>query len=330
MIRWPDIQNLARLIALSCILGTAAFTAASADQLAKHSDQFGSHERQRTLVIGRVSQHPEKHMAALTQMARYLASKLDHLGISEGAAVVASDNREMIKLLQDGHVDVVSETALSALLFEDEADAEILLREWKNGVAGYHTVFFARADSKIRALSDLNGGKIAFEDPGSTSGYILPLAALNHVGLHVVQLESPSSPAPADGVGYSFAHGELNTAIWVQRGLMCAGVMSNRDWIDRVRAPEVIKNELVAFHRGPSFIRSLLVVRQGILADVKVELKNILLNIHEDSNAAAVLSKYNKVTQYDEISGDAAQQLVEARLVYKFVRSAINWMKPAG
>ena len=48
----------------------------------------------------------------------------------------------MIKLLQDGHIDIVSETALSALLFEEEAGAEILLLEWKKGVAAYHTVFF--------------------------------------------------------------------------------------------------------------------------------------------------------------------------------------------
>ena len=41
MIRWPDKQILARLIALSCILGTAAFTDATADQLAKHSDLIG-------------------------------------------------------------------------------------------------------------------------------------------------------------------------------------------------------------------------------------------------------------------------------------------------
>ena len=330
MIGWPDYWSVARQIALACVLATAPFAAAAADQLAEHSDLIGSQEREHTLIIGRVSQHPEKHLAALTQMARYLASKLGHLGFSEGAAVVASDNQEMIKLLQDGHIDIVSETALSALLFEEEAHAEILLREWKNGVAAYHTVYFARADSGIRSLSDLNGCKIAFEDPGSTSSYILPLAALNRIGLQTVELANPKSPAPANGVGYSFALGELNTAIWVQRGLMCAGVMSSRDWIDVVRAPEVIKRELVVFHRGPSFLRSLLIVRQGIRAEVKVELRDILLNIHKEASAATVLSKYNKVAQYDDITGDAAQQLVEARKIYKFVRAALNWMKPAG
>ena len=117
--------------------------------------------------------------------------------------------------------------------------------------------------------------------------------------------------------------------MWVQRGLMCAGVMSNLDWIDSVRAPEIIKRELVVFHRGPSFIRSLLVVRQGLRADVRADLRKQLLNIHEDSSAATTLSEYNKVTRYDEISGDVAQHRVEARSVYKFVRTALNWMKPA-
>ena len=329
MIGWPNNWSVARQIALTCALATAPFSAAAADPLAEHSGLIGSQEREHTLIIGRVSQHPEKHLAALTKMASYLASKLGHLGISKGAAVVASDNHERIKLLQDGHIDIVSETALSALLFEEEAGAEILLLEWKKGVAAYHTVFFARTDSGVRTLSDLNGCKIAFEDPGSMSGYILPLATLNSVGLQAVELANPQSPAPATGVGFSFSGGELNSAMWVQRGLMCAGVMSNLDWIDSVRAPEIIKRELVVFHRGPSFIRSLLVVRQGLRADVRAGLRKQLLNIHEDSSAATTLSEYNKVTRYDEISGDVAQHLVEARSVYKFVRTALNWMKPA-
>ena len=150
-----------RRIALSCLISATPISAsAAADHFSEDSQLSGVQAGPRTLVIGRVSQHPEKHAQALTDMARYLASKLGHHGITDGAAIIAPDNAQMIKLLRDGTVDVVSETALSALLFEEEAGAKILLREWKKGVAEYHTVFFTRADSGIRTLADLRGRKI--------------------------------------------------------------------------------------------------------------------------------------------------------------------------
>ncbi len=321
--------RMLRWIAMSFALSTTLTGAsAAADQIAEHSKLSASQTRPHILVIGRVSQHPEKHAQALNQMASYLAAKLGHLGITDGAAIIAPDNARMIKMLRDGRVDVVSETALSALLFEEEAGAKILLREWKKGAAQYHTVFFARADSGIQSLADLRGRKIAFEDPGSTSGYILPLAVLNRSGLPVVELADPHSPVSPTEVGFAFAHSELNITMWVQRGLVYAGVLSNLDWEDAMRAPEVIKKDLVIFHEGPSFIRSLLVVRDGLRADVVGALRDALLGIHEEPGAKPILASYNKVTRYDEISGEADQHLLEAREVYSFVRRTLDWMKP--
>lgn len=46
------------------------------------------------------------------------------------------------------------------------------------GLATYQSQFLARADSSIKTLKDLAGKKIAFVDPSSTSGYLLPLKTL--------------------------------------------------------------------------------------------------------------------------------------------------------
>ena len=71
-------------------------------------------------------------------------------------------------------VDFYSETILSALYLEAQGGGEIILREWKKGVASYRSVIVARADSGITELADLRGGKVAFEDPTSTSGFFFP------------------------------------------------------------------------------------------------------------------------------------------------------------
>ncbi|MFS4458201.1 phosphate/phosphite/phosphonate ABC transporter substrate-binding protein [Bdellovibrio sp. HCB2-146] len=46
------------------------------------------------------------------------------------------------------------------------------------GLATYQSQFLARSDSSIKTLKDLAGKKIAFVDPSSTSGYLLPLKTL--------------------------------------------------------------------------------------------------------------------------------------------------------
>lgn len=46
------------------------------------------------------------------------------------------------------------------------------------GLATYQSQFLARSDSSIKTLRDLAGKKIAFVDPSSTSGYLLPLKTL--------------------------------------------------------------------------------------------------------------------------------------------------------
>lgn len=131
-------------------------------------------EGKKAIVLGRVSDNPKKHMAQLQSIADYVASKLVSHGITHGKVVIAKDNRQLINLLKQGRVDWISETPFSATLYEDQSLAEIILLRWKKGVSRYRTIFITRKDSGIEKLEDLVGKKIAFEDPGSTSGFYVP------------------------------------------------------------------------------------------------------------------------------------------------------------
>ncbi|HWU42684.1 MAG TPA: phosphate/phosphite/phosphonate ABC transporter substrate-binding protein [Bdellovibrio sp.] len=48
----------------------------------------------------------------------------------------------------------------------------------RNGLATYQSQFLARADGKIKTLKDLQGKKMAFVDPASMSGYLVPMKTL--------------------------------------------------------------------------------------------------------------------------------------------------------
>ncbi|WP_347357931.1 phosphate/phosphite/phosphonate ABC transporter substrate-binding protein [Bdellovibrio sp.] len=74
--------------------------------------------------------------------------------------------------------DVAAINTYGYYLAHKQYGAEARLTVIRYGSATYQSQFLARADSKIKSLKDLNGKKVAFVDPASTSGYLLPLKTL--------------------------------------------------------------------------------------------------------------------------------------------------------
>lgn len=74
--------------------------------------------------------------------------------------------------------DVAAINTYGYYLAHKKYGVEARLTVIRYGSATYQSQFLARADSKINSLKDLQGKKIAFVDPASTSGYLLPLKTL--------------------------------------------------------------------------------------------------------------------------------------------------------
>ncbi len=295
---------------------------------AAHGDSASAAEvrsftREQTLIIGAVSSDPKSRMPRLEAMAGYLAEQAKDLGFRQSGGVVAGNNEEMVQLLRDGSVDIVSETVFSSLYFAEAAGAEFLLREWKKGIPEYRTVFIARRDKGIRTLNDLHGKKIAFEDSGSTSGFLLPLALMKEHGLEVVKAP-PLAKARPDRVSYAFASTEVNIAAWVARGTADAGAFSTQDWEDIARTPKPLKLDLVVFQKSPPIMRSVLLVRSGLNREAKDRIKQVLQRMHKDSVGKKVLRRYGKIARYDEISGPALKGFNIARRLYPLVAEEVR------
>ena len=71
-------------------------------------------------------------------------------------------------------VDIAFLPTFGYLLAHEKFGAEALLKASRNGETTYRAAILARSDRNIKSVSDLNGKKIAYVDPASTSGYILP------------------------------------------------------------------------------------------------------------------------------------------------------------
>jgi phosphonate transport system substrate-binding protein len=266
--------------------------------------------RQQTLIIGKVSEDPKKHYKTLKPIADYAVERMGDLGVRQTKVLFAKDNAMMLSYLHQGKVDWITETPFSAITFTKKGKAEIILRRWKKGVFEYHTVFFTRKNKKIFSLEDLKGKTIAFEDPGSTSAFLIPAATLIQNGLNLVQLATPRESPPADMVGYVFARNEVNAPTWVFRNLVDAGAFSNLDWDDNDRMIESQKADIRIFHRTDSIPRGFELVRQNLDPEIKKRLKHILLNSHLDPDAKEALKAYKKTTRFDELD-DEVYNLLE-------------------
>ncbi len=57
----------------------------------------------------------------------------------------------------------------------------------RDGSKGYYSVFYVKADSPYKTIQDLKGQALGLVDPNSTSGYNMPLFALNKLGINAEQ-----------------------------------------------------------------------------------------------------------------------------------------------
>jgi phosphonate transport system substrate-binding protein len=79
--------------------------------------------------------------------------------------------------------DVAAFNTFGYILAHEKYGAEAKLTVLRHGIATYQSQFIVKADSPIKKLEDLAGKKVAFVEPASTSGYLLPLKTLNERGI---------------------------------------------------------------------------------------------------------------------------------------------------
>lgn len=271
------------------------------------------------IVIGRISEKPRNHFERVRALADYLEGEMAADGVTGVDVVLVGSLGEMRQLMAAGRVDMISETAFMALALEESGVAELALREWKHGVSEYHTVFFARADSGIEGLDDLAGRTVAFEDPGSTSAYLVPRVTLERSGFDLVSLDQPGGQVSAGEVGYVFAAGEANVVAWVHRGLADAGVVSDLDWDNEGETPHFLRDDLVIIHETAPIVRSLLLMRTDLAPELKSRLSEILQGMHETEAGRRALQQYFAVSRYDPIDEEILDQVESARAIRRFI-----------
>jgi phosphonate transport system substrate-binding protein len=261
------------------------------------------------LVLGRISDDPKAHYEQLKPLLDYVVPRMADVGIREGRVLMARDAQQMQSYMRRGRVDWVTETAGTAMVLADRGGAQPLLMTERDGVAGYRTLYFVRADSPVREIDDLRGRSIAFQNRFSTSSYYVPAIELLDRGLRLEVLLSPMDRPAPDSVGYVFGRSELNVSAWVHKGLVDAGAMSNLDWINPQRVPPSYRRDFRIVRETPEFPRALEMVRGDLEPRVRERLREVLLGAADDPDAREALLRFFKTTRFVPIDAQTARAL---------------------
>jgi phosphonate transport system substrate-binding protein len=248
-----------------------------------------------TLDMGTISESPSKMIKRYTPLTKYLTGKSLPMGKINNAHSV----EEMIDLINTAKVDFMFESPYGAVQIMMKTDADPVLIYEKDGIRQYNSVLFVKSTSSIKELGGLTGKVVAFEDPGSTSGYILPKNLLTQAGLRLVE---GTKPVPG-AVAYYFANGDANVLAHVKLGRAEAGGL-DKEAVARSSAYRILAPE------SGYVPRQVLLVRDGVDSG---PLKQALLRMGGDPDAAEAMESLETTTGFSEFAGDPRAVMNQVR-----------------
>ncbi|MFX4222565.1 MAG: phosphonate ABC transporter substrate-binding protein [Thalassobaculum sp.] len=158
---------------MAALAATTATDVLAADDWRKEVPVFrvgilgGENEADRLKNYACFKDHLEGRLGVPVEL--YPAS--DYAGVMQG---LISGNLEYAGLGSSGYagISIQAPDAVEPLVTTEQVD----------GSLGYYSVMYVRADSPYKSLDDLKGKTLAFADPNSTSGYLVPAYELKSQG----------------------------------------------------------------------------------------------------------------------------------------------------
>jgi phosphonate transport system substrate-binding protein len=96
---------------------------------------------------------------------------------------VFADYAAVVAALGFGHVDMAYLGPRTYVIANHRYGARAILTQLIGGEPWYHSYFIVPADSPLTSIEELRGKQVAFADPSSTSGSLIPKLALRERGI---------------------------------------------------------------------------------------------------------------------------------------------------
>jgi phosphonate transport system substrate-binding protein len=233
----------------------------------------------------------------------------------------ASDYAGVVQALSAGQIQLAALGPASyAAAFIDSSGAvePILTNREVSGEIGYHSILIVKSDSPYKSVDDLKGKTLAWADPNSTSGYLVPLTGLKaqkidpakHFGRTVF---SGGHEQSVLGV----LNGNFDAAFtWTSKGDQMGQLrmMIDRGLLDRSKIRVIWESDLIP---NPP-----MVVRKDMPADMRREMIALFTNMHKDNMAVAEAVARGKTSGFVEVNAAMYQPIVDVALEQRAQRRA--------
>ena len=273
----------------------------------------------RPLVVGAISGKPTGEIARFHPLAEHLARGLGEFGIDRGKVVVVGSVRELAELMKSGGADLMFDSPYPTLAVGELSGSRVLLRRWKGGKQSYRSLVLVRADSPVASAKDLRGKVIAFEDGYSTSGYFLPVASLQGLGLKLREIPDPRARVKGDEIGYVFSEGYGNSLTWLAHGRADAAGVGEHEY-ERFAQRDSGRMRIVL--ETPLVPRNLVGVRGDLAPALVARIRQLLIALEHTHEGKLLLESLDRTTRFDALPPDAEQALESIRRLLKQSGSA--------
>jgi phosphonate transport system substrate-binding protein len=263
-------------------------------------------DKYKVIKLGSVT--VESQGATLTRFkpfADYLAKKL---GVKV-EVFTASDYAGIVQALSADHIHLgrMGGAAYARGYIDSEGGIEPLVMNVEpNGGKGYHSVLIVRSDSPFKTLDDLKGKTLAWADPNSTSGYLVPNASLREAGIDPQKYFSRTvfSGGHEQNV-LGVLKGNFNSAFtWTSPGHQSGQfrIMIDRGLLD-------LKDIRIVW-QSPLIANPLWAIPKSLPADMKKDLTDLFLNLAKDDMAMAEAAAQGKTSGFEQVGHETYKTFV--------------------
>lgn len=238
----------------------------------------------RDLVMGLIpAENNEEMIKTFEPMRAYMEKKL-HKKVK---LYTATDYASVIEAMKKKRVDIAWFGPLSYYLAEMEAGAEAFAVGIRQGSDSptYKSIIVAPCDSGIKSISDLKGKNVAFVDPASTSGGLMPTYMVKHA----------TGMMPQEFFGkftYTGSHDAAELA--VKNKTVDAAADNDITYPKMLEKGLITKESNCIIAESTPLPGSPLVYRGDLDKKLKAQIQDVILNAHKD----IPVTGYGKISHY--------------------------------
>jgi phosphonate transport system substrate-binding protein len=275
--------------------------------------------KQKYPVVTMSAVSSESQGATETRFKDFARVFRERLGV-ELRIFTASDYAGTIQALTAGQIQFANlgPAAYAAAWIDSGGAVEPLAAAKEpDGDVGYHSHLIVKADAPYRALEELKGRTLAWADPNSTSGYLIPLVSLRAAGIDAERhfgrtIFSGGHEQSALGV----ARGQFDSAfVWGARNPLDRGVlraMADRGILD--------PGQVRVIWRSPLIPSSPITVRKDLPADMKRDIQRLFVDLYGIDPKMTEIVARGKTLGYVEVTHAMYQPVLDAVLEQRKAR----------